>query len=62
MEDKHKNCVTVTYNVKSIDSLCFIASSLSSVVDNLAERLYNSVFLNCKSCLKYIKIKDKLLK
>ena len=35
-----------------------MSSSLSSIVDNLAERLYKIQYTNCKSCLEYIKAED----
>ena len=38
-----------------------MASSLSSLADNLAEGLRNNKCKDFKSCLKYIKIKDELL-
>ena len=38
-----------------------MASSLSSLVDNFAEGLQNNKYQECKSCLQYIKAKDKLL-
>ena len=37
-----------------------MASSLSVLADNLAEELYNSKCKDCKSCLNYEKVKDKL--
>ena len=36
-------------------------SSLSSLADNLAEGLHNSIYKDCKSCLEYIKVKDNLI-
>ena len=38
-----------------------MSSSLSSLVDNLSEMLHNDKCTDCKSYLKYISTKDKLL-
>ena len=41
----------MTYWIKVIDSVRFMASSLSTHAGNLAEELYNSKCKDCKSCL-----------
>ena len=38
-----------------------MSSSLSVLVDNLAEGLYSDKCTDCKSCLEYISNKDELL-
>ena len=38
-----------------------MSSSLSKLVDNLSEGLHNNKYVNCKSCLDYIKTKNKKL-
>ena len=38
-----------------------MSSSLSNLVDNLAEELPNYKYTVCKSCLEYISTKDKSL-
>ena len=38
-----------------------MSTSLSKLSDNLSEGLYNNKCLNCKSCLDYIKTKNKKL-
>ena len=43
---------------KFIDSFRFISSSLSSLADNLSDRLYNDKYIDCKSYLDYMLIKD----
>ena len=48
------NGKTIMYKIKFIDSLRFMSSSLSSLVDNLSEVLHNYKCTNCKSCLDYI--------
>ena len=55
------NSQAVTNKMKFIDSMKFIKSSLSSLADNLAESFQNSKCKDYKSCLEYIKAKDKSL-
>ena len=50
-----------TYKIKVIDSYRFMSTSLSDVVDNLAEELRNYKCTDCKSCLECISIKYKSL-
>ena len=38
-----------------------MSTSLSKLSDNLSEGLHNNKCLNCKSCLNYIKTKNKKL-
>ena len=42
-----------------MDSVRFMATSLSSVADNLDER-HNNKCKDCKSSLEYIRVDDKL--
>ena len=56
-----ENDKTSTYKTKVIDSYIFMSSSLSDVVDNLAEVLRNYKCTDYKSCLECISIKDKSL-
>ena len=44
--------------MKFIDSLRFMSSSLSSLVDNLFEGLHCNKCIGCKSCLDYMSVKD----
>ena len=55
---ENKN-IEITYKIKFIDSYKFMSTSLSKLVDNLSEGLRNNKCLNCKSCLDYIKTKNK---
>ena len=57
---ENKN-IEITYKIKFIDTYKFISTSLSKLVDNLPEGLHNNKCLNCKSCLDYIKTKNKKL-
>lgn len=51
----------MTYSIKFINSVKPMARSLLSLADNLAEGLQSSKCKDCKSCLKYVETKDKLL-
>ena len=55
-----ENRQTITYKIKFIDSVRFMSSLLSSLVDNLSEGRHNNNFKYCKSYLEYILFKDKL--
>ena len=58
LEDKDKEMI---YKIKFIDSYRFMSTSLSKLVDNLSEGLYNNKCLNCESCLDYMKTKNEKL-
>ena len=61
-EIKNKNkIIEITYKIKFINSYRFMPTSLSKLVDNLSEELHNNKFLNCESCLDYIKNKNEKL-
>lgn len=45
----------MAYRIKVIHSIRLIASSQSSLVDNLIKELLNIKFKDCKPCLEYIK-------
>ena len=49
----------ITYKIKFIDSIRFMTSSLSKLVDNLSEGIHNNKYSDCSSNLDYIKIKAK---
>ena len=46
------------YKIKFIDSLRFMSRSLSSLVDNLSDRLHSGIRTDCKPYLDYMLIKD----
>ena len=45
-----------TYKIKFIDSFRSMSSSLSKLVDNLSEGIYNNKCFDCKSKLDYVRI------
>ena len=54
--DKKKK--KIACRIKIIYSVRFTVSSLLTLVDNLAEGIYNSKCKGCKSCLEYVEVKD----
>ena len=61
-EIKNKSkIIEITYKIKFLDSYRFISISLSKLLDKLSEELRNNKCLNCKSCLDYMKTKNKKL-
>ena len=58
---KHRK-VQKTYRIKFIDSARFMASSLSNLVDNLAEGVHNIKCKNCDCFLEYESVNDNLIK
>ena len=61
IKKEFKNDKTITYKIKFFDNYRLMSSSLSSLADNLSEAIHNDKFTDCKSYLKYISTKDKLL-
>ena len=59
--EKYENGKTIKYNIRFIDSVRFVASTLSSLIDNLAEVLHKDQCKNCKSNLEYMTVKDSLI-
>ena len=55
------NGKSVTYKIKFIDRFRFVSSPLSNLDDNLSEGLHCDKFLDCKSCLDYMSVKDDQL-
>ena len=56
--DFNDNGKKITYRLKFIDSFRFMSTSLSSLVDNLSEKLYSDKCKDCKSELDYMSIKN----
>ena len=62
--DKYGNedIITISYRIKSIDSTRFIESSLSNLVDNLADGIHKIKYKDCDCFLEYESVKDNLIK
>ena len=62
--DKYGNedIITISYRIKSIDSARFIESSLSNLVDNLADGIHKIKYKDCDCFLEYESVKDNLIK
>ena len=60
-KDKNGNnkITKISYKIKFIDSCRFMSTSLSNLVSNLSEGLYNDRCIDCKSCLNYMTTKDE---
>ena len=52
-----KNNKSIKYNLKFIDSLRFMATSLSNLTNNLSDQLYNNCS-DCKNLFDYMTFKD----
>ena len=61
IKEELDNRKSITYKIKFIDSLRFISSSLSNLVDNLSEGLHSDKCTDCKSCLDCMVSKDDQL-
>ena len=54
-EDGNESVITVSYKIKFTDSARFMASSLSNLVDNLAEGIPE---IKCKGCNCFLQYKS----
>ena len=62
MEKKLQKYVSISFKLKFINSGRFMVSSLSNLVDNLAEGIHTIKCTNCKTCcLEYTHLKDGLI-
>ena len=57
---KQENGNNIKYKVRIIDSVKFMASSLSRLSDNLTEGLHKGKCKDCKLSLEYMTVKDGL--
>ena len=61
IQKQNENSTTITYKIKFIDSIGFVANSLSILADDLVERLYKSKCENCAPGLEDPAFKDNTL-
>ena len=61
-KDGNKSVVTISRKVKLIDSGRFMTSSLSNLVDNLADKNHKVKGKDCDCFLEYESVKDNLVK
>ena len=60
--DGNESVATISYKMKFIDSARFVASSLTNLVDNLAEGIHKTKCKDCNCFLEYESVKDNLIK
>ena len=60
-KDGNESVVTISYKIKFIDCARFMGNSLSNLVDNLADRIYEINNKYCDCFLKYERINDMLI-
>ena len=53
-KDDNDNIVTISYQIKFIDSTRFMASSSSNIVDNIAGGIHK---IKCKDCDCFLNVK-----
>ena len=58
----NESVITKSYNVKFINSVRFIATSLSNLVENLAEEIQKIKYKDSHCFLEYESVKDNLIK
>ena len=60
-KDGNEVVVNISYKTKSIDSAKFMASSLSNLIDHLAEGIHKIKGKECDSFLEYENVKEDLI-
>ena len=60
--DGNENIETISYKIKFIGSMRFVATSLSKLVDNLAEEIHKIKCKDCGGFLEYESVKGDLIK
>ena len=60
-EDGNESVVAISYKIKLIESARSTTSSLSNLVDNLAEEIYKTISQGCNCLPEYESVKDNLI-
>ena len=61
-KDGNESVATISYKMKFIDTARYMTSSLSNLVDNLAEGIHKIKCKDCDCFLEYERVKDNLVK
>ena len=61
-KDGNKSVVNISYKIKFIDSARLMVSSLSNLVNNLAEEIHKIECKDCDCFLVYESVKDDSIK
>ena len=61
-KDGNESVDNIPYKIKFIDSARFVASSLSNLVDNLAEGIHKIKCKDCDCFPEYESVRDDLIK
>ena len=61
-KDGNESAETVSYKIKFIDSMRFIGTSLSKLVDNLTEGIHKIKCKDCGCLLEFENVKDNSIK
>ena len=61
IKEENKNGKTITYNIKFIDCVRFMASLHSSLADNLTKVLHKDKYKDCKSDVRYVAAKGSIV-
>ena len=57
-KDGNEDIITISYKIKFTDSARFMPSSLSNLVNNLAEGIHKIKYKDCDCFLEYESLKD----
>ena len=61
-KDGNESVETISYKIKFINSVRFIATSLSNLVDNLAEGIHKIKCKDCDCFLEYGSVRENLIR
>ena len=61
-KDGKQSVETMSYKIKCIDSMRFMGTSLTKLVDNLSEGIQKIKCTDCNCSLKYENVKNNLMK